>query len=55
MAIFAIVPEEIDLNTYEGQYVSVKVGADGTVRTNLCIGEDDGNAKSIARMELYSV
>ena len=55
MAIFAIVPEEMDLNTYEGEYVSVKVGADGTVRTNLCIGENDGNARVVARMELYSV
>lgn len=55
MTIFAIVPEEIDLNTHAGQYVSVSVGTDGTVRTNLCIGESDGNAKFIARMELYSV
>lgn len=55
MAIIAIVPEEIDLNTHAGQYVCVKVGADGTVRTELCIGESDGNAKSVARMELYSV
>lgn len=55
MAIMAIVPEEIDLNTYAGQYVCVRAQADGTVRTELCIGESDGNARLVARMEVYSI
>lgn len=55
MAVIAITPEKVDLNTHAGQYVCVRVQSDSMVRTELCIGESDGNAKSIARMELYSV
>jgi len=55
MTIFAIKAEDVDLNTYAGQYVCVRVQSDGLVRTELCIGESDGNARSIARMEVYSV
>ena len=55
MAIIAITPKNVDLNTHAGQYVCVRVQSDGLVRTELCIGESDGNARSIARMEVYSV
>lgn len=55
MAIIAITPEKVDLNTHAGQYVCVRVRADGMVRTELCIGESDGNARFVARMEVYSV
>ena len=55
MTIFAIKAEDVDLNTYAGQYVCVRAQTDGTVRTDLCIAEGDGNARAIARMEVYSV
>jgi hypothetical protein len=55
MAVIAIMPNTADLNTYAGQYVCVRAQADGTVRTDLCIAEGDGNARAIARMEVYSV
>lgn len=55
MAVIAITPEKVDLNTHAGQYVCVRVQSDGMVRTELCIGESDGNARLVARMEVYSV
>lgn len=55
MAVIAIKAENVDLNTYAGQYICVTVQNDGTVRTKLCIGEGDGNARVVAQMEVYSV
>lgn len=55
MAFIAIAPEKVDLNIYAGQYVCVRVRSDGTVSTDLCIGEGDGNARVVARMEVYSI
>lgn len=55
MTIIAIKAENVDLNIYAGQYVCVRVQSDDTVRTDLCIGEGDGNARSVARMEVYSL
>lgn len=55
MAVIEIMPEKADLNIYAGQYVCVRAQTDGTVRTDLCIAEGDGNARAIARMEVYSV
>lgn len=55
MAVIAIKAENVDLNTYAGQYICVTVQTDGAVRTDLCIGEGDGNARVVARMEVYSI
>lgn len=55
MAFISIKAENVDLNTYTGQYICVTVQNDGTVRTEMRIGEGDGNSKAIVRMEVYSV
>lgn len=55
MAFIAIKAENVDLNTYAGQYICVTAQNDGTVRTEMRIGEGDGNSKAIVRMEVYSI